>query len=47
MHKAEAKNHTILSNKIVSIDNSDSWISLTYYKYEELMAFINKVVKLL
>ena len=36
----------ILSNKIVSIDNSDSWISLTYDKYEELMALINKIVKL-
>ena len=46
MYKLETKNHTILSNKIVSLDNSDSWISRTYNKYEELMALIKKIVKL-
>ena len=47
MHKPDKTNHTILSNQNNSLDNSDSWINRTYYKYGELMAFSNKIVKLI
>ena len=46
MYKPETKNHTILSNKNNSIDNFELRIGRIYYKYEEFVAFINKILKL-